>query len=281
MNHHDRNRPLVGFTVLGPASVGGLLAALVLAPEAPASFLAIAAGCALTLAVAALLLSLAHLDKPSKAYRALRKFPTSPLSREIVFFAAYATAAAAYAAAAVADAAPLWLGIASIVLGAAAVIATAQVYVIPGRPAWYHWSTVAGFAGSALSLGSALTLALAAAWWPMALAGDRAFTLRALTMAGVALAALAFWARTARWNRMLADGDARRESAPAGTTGLWVTRVVVGLLIPVAVLVLSPTSVLTLAPAALALLIGETADRTMFFTGAAPQHIGSEIPGAR
>lgn len=281
MNHQHRHRPLVGFTVLGPASVGALLGALVLAPEAPAPFLAVTSVSALVLAVDAVLLSLAHLDKPSKAYRALRKFPTSPLSREIVFFAAYATAVAAYATTAVAGAAPLWLGIASVVLGTIAVIATAQVYVIPGRPAWYHWSTVAGFAGCALSLGPALALALAGAWWPAALPGDRAFTLRALTLAGVALAALAFWARTTRWNRMLADGEARRESPQPGTTGLWVTRVVVGLLIPVAVLVLSPTSALTVAMAALALLVGETADRTMFFAGATPQRIGSEIPGAR
>ncbi|MHB0978834.1 MAG: dimethyl sulfoxide reductase anchor subunit family protein [Thermoleophilia bacterium] len=281
MGHQDRNRPLVGFTVLGPASVGALLGALVLAPEVPAPFGATAAGCAVVLAVAAALLSLAHLDKPSKAHRAVRKFPASPLSREIVVFVAYTTAAAAFAAAAVAGAAPLWLGIGSVALGAAAVIATAQVYAIPGRPAWHHWSTVAGFAGCALSLGPAFTLALAGAWWPAALAGDRALALRALTMAGVALAGTAFWARTARSNRMPAIGAAQREGAQAGTTGLWITRVVVGLLIPVAVLALSPTSALTVAMAALALLVGETADRTMFFAGAAPQPIGSEIPGAR
>jgi DMSO reductase anchor subunit len=80
---------------------------------------------------------------------------------------------------------------------------------------------------------------------------------------------------------MPAIGAAQREGAQAGTTGLWITRVVVGLLIPVAVLALSPTSALTVAMAALALLVGETADRTMFFAGAAPQPIGSEIPGAR
>lgn len=285
MGDQSRNRPLIWFTVLGPASVGTLLGVVVLGGGAPDSYSAVGALGAFLLAVAAVLLSLAHVDKPTKAYRALRRFPTSPLSREIVLFAAYTGAAAAYAAAALAGGRALWLGIAGVALGTGAVVATAQVYVIPGRPAWRHWSTVAGFAGTALSLGPALALSLAGAGWPSVLEGDSADAVRIVTIAGVALAAVAFRSRSSHRNRVMSraghGGGNGPKSVLADPTGLWVTRVVVGMLIPPAVLILSPTAAPAVGLAALALLVGETADRTLFFAGAAPRPIGSEIPGAR
>lgn len=281
MRDQGRNRPLIGFTVLGPASVGALLGTLVLAEDAPGPYLATAAVAAFLLALLAVVLSLAHLDKPFRAYRALRRFPTSSLSREVAVFGGYACAAGAYAAAVLAGARPVWPGIAIVVLGAVAVLATAHVYVIPGRPAWRHWSTVAGFVSCALSLGPALALTLAAAWWPETLGGDGASVARSVVISGVALAAAAFWARTVRWNRIFSSGRADRGTVPVGSTGLWVARVVVGLVVPVVVLVTASTSAPVVALAALALLVGETADRTMFFAADGPRLIGSEIPGAR
>jgi len=261
--------------------VGTLLGALVLAGDAPRAYLGTAAVTTFLLALLAVVLSLAHLDKPFRGYRALRRFPTSALSREIAVFGGYTCGAGVYAAAMLAGAQPLWPGVAIVVLGAAAVLAMAHVYVIPGRPAWRHWSTVAGFAGCALSLGPALALALAAAWWPETLGGDGALVVRSVVISGVALAAVALWARTVRWYKVFARGTVATEAVPGRSSGLWVARVVVGLMLPVVVLATAPTSAMVAALAALALLAGETADRTMFFAAGGPRPIGSEIPGAR
>ncbi|MHB9113968.1 MAG: DmsC/YnfH family molybdoenzyme membrane anchor subunit [Thermoleophilia bacterium] len=281
MGDMSRNRPLIGFTVLGPASAGVLGGVMVLGRGAPDPYLSVGALGACLLAVAAVLFSLAHLDKPTKAYRALRRFPTSPLSREIAAFGGFTGALAAYTAATLAGARPLWLGIASLILGAVAVVATAQVYVVPGRPAWLHWSTFAGFAGSALSLGPALALALAGARWPSLLEGGTAHALRTLTITGVALSAVAFWSRSTHRNRLMSGVGNGPTIVFADPMGLWATRVVVGILIPPAVLILSPTSAPAVGLAALALVAGETADRTLFFAGDVARPIGSEIPGAR
>ncbi|MHB1343820.1 MAG: dimethyl sulfoxide reductase anchor subunit family protein [Thermoleophilia bacterium] len=281
MGDMSLNRPLIGFTVLGPASVGALGGVVVLGRGAPDTYLSVGALGAFLLAVAAVLFSLAHLDKPTKAYRAARRFPTSPLSREIASFAGFTGAVAAYTVATLAGARPLWLGVASVMLGALAVVATAQVYLVPGRPAWRHWSTLAGFAGSTLSLGPALALALAAARWPSLLQGDAADALRTLTTSGVALSAVAFWSRSTHRNRVMSGAGNGPTSVFADPLGLWVTRVVVGILIPPAVLILSPTSAPVVGLAALALVAGETADRTLFFAGNVARPIGSEIPGAR
>jgi DMSO reductase anchor subunit len=281
MSEQYRNRPLVAFTVLGPASVGALLGTLVLEAGAPDPYPAIGTVAAVLLALVAVLLSLAHLDKPGKAYRAVRRFPSSPLSREIVFFAVYTAAAAVCAAAALAGARIFWPGIIAVVFGAAAIAATAHVYVIPGRPAWHHWSTFAAFAGTSLSLGPALALALAGPRWPALLDGSAALALRGLIVTGVALAAVALWARTTRLKHSMTNRRSGSAVSSFDPVGLWTARIVVGLLVPAAVLILAPTSPTAVAMMVLALLAGETADRTLFFAGAAPRPLGREIPGAR
>ncbi|HEY8547026.1 MAG TPA: DmsC/YnfH family molybdoenzyme membrane anchor subunit, partial [Acidimicrobiales bacterium] len=89
-------------------------------------------------AVAALAASLGHLGRPVHAAKALRNLRRSWLSREVALFGLYS--GAALAAVPVPALAPV-----AVAVGAAGVFASARLYVVPGRPAWDTWLTVAQF----------------------------------------------------------------------------------------------------------------------------------------
>ncbi len=142
---------LVLMTVLTQLAVGALWALTgVTQPAqfrwAPAAALAI--GC-LSLAAATF-----HLGRPIYAYRALRMWRRSWLSREVLLFAAFAFAAYAYACL-------LWwkapaaapVGALAALLGAGGVTASAYIYLVPARPAWNSKYTVVDFYCTALLLG--------------------------------------------------------------------------------------------------------------------------------
>jgi DMSO reductase anchor subunit len=78
-----------------------------------------------------------HLGRPIHAYRAVKMWKRSWLSREVLMFGAFSNVAAMYAGA-------LWFGLpGSVLLGAltvlfgiAGVTASAYIYRVPARPAW-------------------------------------------------------------------------------------------------------------------------------------------------
>ena len=142
--------PLVFMTVLTQLSVGAFLSLAIVGAIRPAAALA-----SLIVAMVALGASTLHLGRPAYAYRALRMWKRSWLSREVLLFSAFAAAAQAYAAA-------QWLGfhalldalsISTVLLGFAGITASAFIYLVPARPAWDSPLTIADFQFTGLLLG--------------------------------------------------------------------------------------------------------------------------------
>jgi DMSO reductase iron-sulfur subunit len=140
--------PLVLFLVLTQASVGVLLSG--------GPVLAAAA-----IVQAGLAASLLHLGRPVHAWRAVRMWRRSWLSREVLTFSLYAGLVAA------AVIVPQ-LRLLAAAAGLAGIFCSARIYMVPARPAWNSWRTLGEFLLTALLLsgeaalmpGAALALAV-------------------------------------------------------------------------------------------------------------------------
>src|SRR6266478_3285177 len=101
------------------------------------------------------------MGRPIYAYRALKMWKRSWLSREVLMFACFSAMAFLYATL-------LWFelpgslaaGAVTSVLGAAGVAASACIYLVPARPAWNSKHTVTGFFLTGMLLGSLLAASL-------------------------------------------------------------------------------------------------------------------------
>lgn len=282
MDQQERAWPLIAFTVLGPASVGCLLGTLLLRSAGPAETFSLPATTAvLVIGGAAVLFSLAHLKKPLRAYRALRKFPASALSREIGAYAVYVLLLFVVWLVELFGDAPGWLLGIGVATGSVAIVASAQVYLLPARPSWRHWSTVGAFVGCGLSLGSS-TVLLIAVYADEGLAGTGAAdVVRGLVVVGIVVSAISVWRRVVFLRASTADTKAAWLAVSTDYTGLWWTRLIVGLALPLAATVLSRTAEAWLWLAWLSLLVGELLDRRLFFASVAPLSFRAELREVR
>ncbi len=143
--------PLIWLTVLSQCAVGSSIAAVLFSDGRFTVRLVAAA-----LAVVGLIGSILHLGRPIYAWKALRNLRHSWLSREVLFLGAHAALAVGFALVASER-----LGKAAAIVGVFGVLASAMLYVLPGRPAWNSWRTVAAFGAlttiSALTVGSIST----------------------------------------------------------------------------------------------------------------------------
>jgi formate dehydrogenase iron-sulfur subunit len=138
--------PLVMMTVLTQLSVGAFIAIWMLQLFGKSSRLDMAAIASLILGGIALASSTAHLGRPIHAYRAVKMWRRSWLSREVLLFGAFSGMAAVYAAS-------LWLpvpfsrglGALTAMFGVAGITASAFIYLVPARPAWNTNFTIADF----------------------------------------------------------------------------------------------------------------------------------------
>ncbi len=149
--------PLVFMTVLTQLSVGAFLFLAVSGVVRP-----LAAIASLLVAMLALGASTLHLGRPAHAYRALKMWKRSWLSREVLLFSLFAGSAQAYAAL-------QWLSfpmllhavsIPTVLFGLAGINASAFIYLVPARPAWDSPLTIAEFQLTALLLGPLFVSAL-------------------------------------------------------------------------------------------------------------------------
>ncbi len=140
----DGHLPLVAMLVLTQMAVGLHVALLFSGENARA--IAIAAFVVLQ---AGLVLSVLHLGKPLKAWRAFLGFRKSWMSREIVVFGVYA--GAAFGAALLGWRMLAW---ASATLGLLGVFCSAMIYVDTRRPFWSARLTMPKFFGTTLLLGA-------------------------------------------------------------------------------------------------------------------------------
>ena len=129
--------PLVLMTVLTQLAVGAFTTIwLSQVLEAPAN-LGAAALASLLVGGLALSASTLHLGRPVHAYRAVRMWRRSWLSREVLLFSIFSMVAGVYAA-------MLWLGVpggsavgaVTAAIGIAGVTASACIYRVPSRPSW-------------------------------------------------------------------------------------------------------------------------------------------------
>jgi|GEM_PF-194375 len=173
---HDAQYSLVVFTLFIQATVGAFWVLLVsdfLKRRAPDkvqdAFTRIGTYILIPMTVIGLIFSTTHLGRPMYAWRALKHFETSWMSREIWATGAFFGLIALYTY--------LWykrmedgelrrlIGVVTGLVGAFAVLTQAMIYTIPGRPMWNHWSTLVLFVASVLILGPlAVATAYSFAW---------------------------------------------------------------------------------------------------------------------
>ena len=159
----DPHWPLIALTLLTQLAVGTVAATVALQALIGPSRLGPGAVIAAVSGVVALLASIGHLGRPAHAWKALRNLRRSWLSREVALFGGFSAAAVAYAAAG-----NLVLGLIATALGVAGVFASARLYLVPARPAWYSPRTVLAFFATAVASGPVMAaLALSGARLPV------------------------------------------------------------------------------------------------------------------
>jgi formate dehydrogenase iron-sulfur subunit len=165
--------PLVFMTVLTQLSVGTFAAIWLLQIFGLESRLNVAALISLALGGLALGASTMHLGRPIHAYRALKMWKRSWLSREVLLFGAFSNIAFIYATL-------LWLnlrgsafaGAITVIAGFAGVTASGCIYLVRPRPAWRSKYTLGEFylAGAILGPLLAVNIGLGARQWLVAAA---------------------------------------------------------------------------------------------------------------
>ncbi|TCK73494.1 DmsC/YnfH family molybdoenzyme membrane anchor subunit [Acidipila rosea] len=105
----------------------------------------------------ALNISVLHLGRPAYAWRALKMWRRSWLSREVLLFGLFFAALSAATAMAWLGAGAQWLSWMAAALGVAGVMASACIYLVAARPAWNMVHTPLDFLLSAALLGSMVT----------------------------------------------------------------------------------------------------------------------------
>src|SRR5215467_10023040 len=256
--------PLVVMTVLTQLSVGAFAAIWILQLAGASTGLGAAAWTSLLVAMLALGASTLHLGRPVYAYRALKMWRRSWLSREVALFAAFSAAACLYAPALWTQSrAALGLGGLTLLFGFGGVTASACIYRVPSRPAWNSRLTLVQFNLTALTLGPLFVAATGAG-------RTRALAVAAATMAGAQLIVLA----TKYFNLAGSDAIEARASSRLLATTLRRHLIARGTLLALGAIALPLfTSHPLVMWIAFALALGsETIGRYLFFVSAVPKH---------
>ena len=217
----------------------------------------------LPLGVAMIALSAApmHLGRPIHAYRAIKNWRRSWLSREILGLSLFAGAATAYAGA-------LFLGLpitkqlsaGALLAGLVGVLCSAKIYMVKARPSWNTNFTLTDFYLTAAILGPRLVLAAGA---------SDASAVYIFAVAGSVLQAVNhmmrdFWLRTSGSHELTASADLLRGPLLNPSYGrylLWLAAIV-------ALRYSAPASLLFA-------LAGELLSRWLFFTSVVPKGMAS------
>jgi Fe-S-cluster-containing dehydrogenase component/DMSO reductase anchor subunit len=257
--------PLVIMTVLTQLSVGAFAAIWLQQLSGAVADLGIAAIASFAVAALALGASTLHLGRPIHAYRALKMWRRSWLSREVLLFGAFAGIANAYAIA-------VWLrrpegivlGGLTAIVGLAGIGASACIYRVPSRPAWNSYLTPLRFAMTAAVLGPLFASAVVAGEAPW-LRGA------AVAMAGGQTVLIAWsYLRLSASDRIELRGTARLLST--ALSGRFLLRGVLLALGGVVLPLLQGGPAIAAAALVLA-FAGELLDRYLFFVSVVPKHM--------
>jgi Fe-S-cluster-containing dehydrogenase component/DMSO reductase anchor subunit len=264
--------PLVVMMVFTQLSVGAFAAIWLLQLFGTASRLGVSALTSLLVAALALGASTLHLGRPIYAYRALKMWRRSWLSREVLLFSGFSFVASLYAAA-------LWLrwpgaialGAFTLAAGFGGVTASACIYRVPSRPAWNTPLTLVQFNLTALTLGPLFAAATGAG-------STRALAVGAASAAGVQFVVLA----TKYFNLSSGDTIELRTSARLLATRFrWhlIARGTLLVLGAIALPLFTSQSVVVWSAFALT-LTSETIGRYLFFVSAVPKHLAAPYLGS-
>jgi len=271
--------PLIALTLLTQLALGTVVATVV-AEMAGGRRLASGAVGAAAAGGVALLASLLHLGRPTRALKALRNLRTSWLSREVALLSGFAGLSLLYAVAweRWIDVLPrLALGIAAVGAGVAGIYASGRLYLVPSRPVWNSQRTLVAFFATAMAVGPVFAL----------LTLDRGRLDTALTLALIAVAVTGTLVQLGVQTHLLATVRARPDRQHQGTAVLLLTRFrgllgarVAAAVIGVALLAWTPSEPLAGAAAtgrlivALAVLAaGEFLGRYLFYVTVVPYRV--------
>ncbi len=157
MDKSEETGSLVGFTALAPLAVGGLLGLLMSPSFSQVSGIDWAAMVVLASGLLALVVSLFHLGRPWRAPLAVIRISSSWLSREVILFGLFLFTLGGYAVLPVlspGSADRYLVGFIGASIGLVGTIATGATYRLHARPSWDQWLTVVSFPLGALSTGS-------------------------------------------------------------------------------------------------------------------------------
>jgi DMSO reductase iron-sulfur subunit len=264
---------LIVMTVLTQLSAGAFATIWLLQLLGVNTRLGLAALVSLAVGGLALAAATFHLGRPAHAYRALRMWRRSWLSREVLAFAAFSHVAAVYAGLLWLQLpGSVWIGGVTAALGLAGVTASACIYRVPARPAWntrytlLQFNLTAGILGplfaAAAVAGATRWLAIGAA--SMAAAQATVFALRffrAVASDSLELKGTARLLSTVLANRLVARGLLLGVGAialPLLATGL----------------AAGPGRLLMLV-ALLVALAAEILERYLFFVSVVPTHLAA------
>jgi DMSO reductase iron-sulfur subunit len=258
---------LVMMTVLTQLSVGTFVTIWLLQVFGVGTRLGVTALTSLVVAAIALNGATLHLGRPVHAYRALKMWRRSWLSREVLLFMAFSGIAAAYAALLWIDQpASVIVGGLTSAVGIAGVTASGFIYRVPSRPAWNTGLTPVQFIVTAACLGPLLAAALGAT-------DARRLSAAAAMMAGAQLVLLAI-----RFVQLIASGSIELQgTARLLSTTLRPHFIVRGVLLAVGgvVLPLVAGGVAMWWIALAAVLGAETLGRYLFFVSVVPKHMAA------
>lgn len=163
---------LIFLTVFTQLAVGGFASLFLLEwicklkslPAFCADFLKVGHLAMLGMALLALNTSLFHLGRPIYAFRALKMWKRSWLSREVLFFSLFAGSASFYSLIGWQTFVfiPSWMkavsGISVTFFGLIGIYCSAMIYRVPARPSWNTWRTPVAFFATAFILGPLFAL---------------------------------------------------------------------------------------------------------------------------
>jgi formate dehydrogenase iron-sulfur subunit len=264
---------LIVMTVLTQLSVGAFATIWLLQWLGIETRLGLAAVVSLGVGALALATATFHLGRPAHAYRALRMWRRSWLSREVLAFAAFSHVAAVYAGLLWLQwPGSIWVGGLTVMVGLAGVTASACIYRVPARPAWNTRYTVLQFNLTAAILGPLFAAAAVAG-------ANRWLAIAASSMAGAqaTVFALRFF-RSVASDSLELKGTARLLSTVlAGRLVLRAILLAVGAMaLPLLATGLpdGPGRLLMLGALLLA-LTAELIERYLFFVSVVPRHLAA------
>ncbi len=259
--------PLVVMTVLTQLSVGAFATIWLLQVLGKAARLGVASMAAFFVAALALGASTLHLGRPIHAYRAVKMWKRSWLSREVLFFGAFSGVASMYAAL-------LWMhfpgsavaGSLTTLVGIAGATSSAYIYLVPARPAWNNKHTLAEFylTGAVLGPLFAASIGVGESQW-LVFAALTAAVLQLLN-----LAAKFFWLIAS--DAFELQASARLISTSLGSVYLARASLLIlgGIILP-----LFFRNPLGIVGAFVAALLGEILGRYLFFVSVVPKNMAA------